>query len=196
MSRTFRIAAGFALVLAGCAFGPDLPDDPEPDPVAAMTGFSFVVDGELAGMPQPGVRQELADDMAFLADQGIELLVSLTERGTDPVEAQRHHITVLHLPVRDFTAPTLTQLELFTRAAHGAIDQGKAVGVHCGAGLGRTGTFLAAYFVTEGMTADDAIARVRALRPGSIETAAQEQVVHELAAGLTARSSGTPPAEL
>src|SRR5262245_5496046 len=104
-----------------------------------MTGFSFVVEGELAGMPRPGTRQALAADMDYLAEQGIELLVSLTEVGTDPVEAYRHHITVLHLPVRDFTAPSLQQLADFTRAAHAAIDQGKAVGVHCGAGLGRTG---------------------------------------------------------
>jgi len=49
----------------------------------------------------------------------------------------------------------------------------------CGAGLGRTGTLLAAYFVTQGDSADEAIARVRAGRPGSVETLQQEQAVHE-----------------
>ena len=53
------------------------------------------------------------------------------------------------------------------------------MGIHCGAGLGRTGTLLACYFVSKGMTAKNAVARVRRLRPGSIETAEQERAVEE-----------------
>ena len=60
----------------------------------------------------------------------------------------------------------------------------RAVGVHCGAGMGRTGTFLAAYLVSQGMTAHDAIAEVRRLRPGSIETPAQERAVAQYEASL------------
>ncbi|MEM2545970.1 MAG: hypothetical protein QXJ49_07265, partial [Nitrososphaerota archaeon] len=40
----------------------------------------------------------------------------------------------------------------------------------CAAGQGRTGTVLAAYLiVTEGLQPDEAIARVRSVRPGSVE---------------------------
>ena len=49
--------------------------------------------------------------------------------------------------------------------------------VHCGAGLGRTGTVLAAYLVSRGESAPAAIERVRAMRPGSVETPDQEQVI-------------------
>jgi atypical dual specificity phosphatase len=57
------------------------------------------------------------------------------------------------------------------------VSNGAAVAVHCGAGLGRTGTLVACYLVAGGLSAEDAIAKVRRLRPGSIETAEQEAAV-------------------
>jgi atypical dual specificity phosphatase len=189
--RTFSAAVAIA-TLIGCSYDPDVPDQ-DPPQVAAMNGFSWVINHTLAGMPRPGARSTLDQDLDFLADQNIDLLVSLTEDGTDPVAAARHGITVLHLPVRDFTAPSVAQLLEFTSAAETAIEGGRTVGVHCGAGLGRTGTFLAAFFVTTGMTADAAIAHVRMLRPGSIETEAQAEAVHALAASLGQDPPSAPP---
>jgi atypical dual specificity phosphatase len=51
------------------------------------------------------------------------------------------------------------------------------VAVQCLAGKGRTGTVLAAYFVRQGLTADEAIRKVRDLRPGSVEVAEQEEAI-------------------
>ena len=51
--------------------------------------------------------------------------------------------------------------------------------VHCFAGVGRTGTIIAAYLVSTGLSAPQAIARVRMERPFSIETSDQEAVVYE-----------------
>jgi atypical dual specificity phosphatase len=58
------------------------------------------------------------------------------------------------------------------------------VAVHCGAGLGRTGTVVAAYFVTRGMGPREAVAKVRDLRPGSVETAEQERAIEAYARRL------------
>lgn len=142
-----------------------------------MREFSWVVDGQLAGMPRPGSSGALDDDLAFLQARGISLLVSLTEQPVDPAAVAQHGLELIHLPVADFTAPTQSQLRTFVETASAAMAAGRPVGVHCGAGKGRTGTFLAAYFVAQGMTAPAAIAHVRALRPGSIETADQELAV-------------------
>jgi atypical dual specificity phosphatase len=85
----------------------------------------------------------------------------------------------IHVPVIDMTAPTVEQIEECLSAIQRAHEKNMGVGVHCGAGLGRTGTMLACYFVSKGMTAKNAIARVRRLRPGSIETEEQERAVEE-----------------
>ena len=58
-----------------------------------------------------------------------------------------------------------------------SLSNHRTVGVSCGAGLGRTGTILACYLVTQGYDADAAINQIRKNRPGSIETQEQEDAI-------------------
>ena len=81
------------------------------------------------------------------------------------------------MPVRDFTAPTLEQIAVAVAAIEQALTADGAVVVHCAAGIGRTGTLVACYLVSTGMTPDDAITRVRELRPGSLEVDEQVDAV-------------------
>ena len=139
--------------------------------------FSWVIPDRLAGMPRPGRDAPVDADAAFLAAQGVTLVVTLTE---EPLPAQpfaSRGIALRHLPVRDFTAPTADQLAAFVAEASAVIETGGRAAVHCAYGMGRTGTFLAAYLVHTGSSAREAIAEVRRLRPGSIETAEQEAAV-------------------
>jgi atypical dual specificity phosphatase len=189
-----------ALPAAACIEAPgpvtETPDPGAPDAGALepMRGFSWVSEARIAGMPQPGVRRALDQDLSFLEGQGIDLLITLTERPLDAEALGRHRIATLHIPVRDYTAPTMEQLDIYVAAVEAAMAEGKAVGTHCGAGLGRTGTFLAGLLGASGRDADTAIAEVRALRPGSIETRAQEEAVHDYARLLVDRDlhSGDP----
>ena len=61
-----------------------------------------------------------------------------------------------------------------------ALLAGQRVLVHCRGGLGRAGTVAARLLVELGVPAAEAIRRVRAARPGSIETIQQEQYVLDL----------------
>ena len=112
--------------------------------------------------------------LAALSGGGVRLLVNLHERPHEPARLRRHGLREVHLAVRDFAAPTPEQMEYGVDAIAGAVASGEAAAVHCGGGLGRTGTLLACYLVSsEGLGTEGAIGRVRATRPGSVETPAQ-----------------------
>ncbi len=116
--------------------------------------------------------------LAALSGQGVRLLVNLHERSHDPARLGRHSLREIHLPVKDFAAPSSRQIERAVDTILGTVAAGQAAAVHCRGGLGRTGTVLACYLASgEGLGAEEAIRHVRALRPGSVETAAQAAAV-------------------
>ena len=169
------------LVVAFCGCGePPKAETDDPETASRMqSGFSWVVEDKLCGMPLPGVEGDLPEDLAYLESQGIDLLVSLTADVPGAEQLQAYGIESLHIPIPDYHAPTMEQLDLFVSEVKARATADERVGVHCKAGLGRTGTFLAAYFVSEGMEATDAIAKIREIRPGSVETEAQEAAIAE-----------------
>jgi atypical dual specificity phosphatase len=153
--------------------------------------FSFVIDRVLAGMERPGTFSKLREDFEFLKTQKISAIVSLTENSLDTVYLVEFGFRYLHLPVADFTPPSVEQVDEFIAFQRKAEAEGLATMVHCGAGLGRTGTMLACALVDRGASAAAAIDRLRTLRPYSIETIEQEDCVR-LYADVVAkrRSSG------
>lgn len=173
------------LLLLACAERPPLEPLPPgfPEPVtedAVMWGFSWVDDRRLAAMPRPS-----PDDLHAIGAEGVELLVTLTEAALDPAALESAGLESLHLPIPDFHAPSMEQMLAFTEEVERRGGAGSPVGVHCLAGRGRSGTLAAVWFVHEGATAEEAILRIRELRPGSIETAEQEQAVFDYEAFLS-----------
>ena len=143
--------------------------------------FSFVIEGRLAGMARPGRSKPLQEDLIFLIAQGIGAIVSITERPLDEDVVRSFGLRYLHLPVQDYCAPTIQQIEEFL-AFLDAVEGDRAVVVHCFAGQGRTGTLLACALVSLGMSAEEAIRFVRAKRRPSIDTLIQEQAIFDFAA--------------
>ena len=134
-------------------------------------------------------ERDLAADVAAIREWGARAVVTLIEDhefemlGVQalPDAVRAAGLEWHHLPVEDVHAPSP---EFETRWVYAGarlrqrLRRGERVLVHCRGGLGRAGSVAARLLVEFGATPVDAISQVRAVRPGAIETAEQEQWVH------------------
>lgn len=110
----------------------------------------------------------LVDDAECLARTGRNLRQLYGKNGLE----------VIHLPIPDFSVPTQEALSAAINAAQAHGNAGKNIAVHCYAGFGRTGMFLACLArQVLGMSANEAIEWVRSYVPTAIEVPEQVDVV-------------------
>jgi atypical dual specificity phosphatase len=143
--------------------------------------FLWLRKGELAGCPRPGLFIELEYDLSALQRVGITVLVSLT---TQPVVADalaKYDIKGIAFPIQDMGVPSIEAAMAFCAQVEALIEQGKAVAMHCKAGMGRTGTMLVAQLIWEGETALDALETARSIEPRWVQSEAQVTFLEEFA---------------
>jgi len=138
--------------------------------------FSWLIPGKVAGHSAPAS----VEDLLYLKQRGIKALVRMAELNKAKISGTQIGglgFTDYQEPVPDFTAPERDQLDNIIAFMKASIAEGRPVGVSCGVGLGRTGVVLGCFLVSLGYKAQEAINEVRAKRPGSIETEAQEEAI-------------------
>ena len=165
--------------------------------------FRWIVPFFLSIMSTP--RHERDIDALASPHIGIRHVVTLTEE--EPLPENwffNKTISNTYLPIENYRAPTIEQVDLFFRLIN---DSTKIpLLIHCGGGKGRAGTMMACYLAIYGfqtpsaqewtqpfMSADEAIDKLRQLRPGSIETEEQERFVHMFVSTVWKRLSPLPP---
>ena len=140
-------------------------------------GFTWIDKPHVAALAHP----DSAADLKWLRRNGIDILISLTESPVRRDWVNEAGMIAVNVPVPDMEPPSDRQLDHLLETIRKANASRMGVAVHCGAGLGRTGTVLAAYLVASGLSPKDAVAKVRDLRPGSVETADQELAIEAFA---------------
>ncbi|MGI0005152.1 MAG: dual specificity protein phosphatase family protein [Nitrososphaera sp.] len=136
------------------------------------TNFGWVIEDKLAGSGLPVAKEEFD----WLLEHGVKSIVTVRESALPPAWTDK--IGYMHLQVDDYGAPELEEIDRAVDFIDGEINGGRPVMVHCAAGKGRTGVILASYLVKkEGLGARQSIDRIRSMRPGSIQSEAQEWAI-------------------
>jgi atypical dual specificity phosphatase len=140
--------------------------------------FSWIIKGELAGRARPDDEAQLR----WLKTVGIRAIVCLNrEHPLEEKQVTGLGFEYLFIPVRDFAAPKHEQMVEFVSFAREMIEQQRPVLVCCGAGIGRTGTMLAVYLVSQCASAEEALRKIEENRGIGVESYAQREAVFEYA---------------
>lgn len=150
----------------------------------------WAIPGVLAGMSVPFIHPQrfdtpgagldaFPDELPALWRAGIRAVVCLLNAPSAASVYSAAGFAFLLLPVADGAAPTAGQFQEFLAFVGAQRDQGHPVVVHCEAGIGRTGTFLAGFLIASGFTPEAAVAHVRSVRPGAVETMEQLRFLRE-----------------
>ena len=136
--------------------------------------------------------RDLGADLDAIRDWGAAAIVTLIEPKELTLlkverlgeEVVRRNMLWFHLPIVDVSIPDQRFEEKWDAAGEelrSILRNGSDVLVHCRGGLGRAGTIASRLLIELGMPPKTAIERVRAVRPGAIETRAQEEYVLAIA---------------
>ncbi|KNG94465.1 protein phosphatase [Pseudaestuariivita atlantica] len=150
-------------------------------------------EGAIALSPLPGRFGDYAADLACIRDWSPALVISMTtapemaSRGAARMDADLSEagIAWAGMPVPDFGAPRgESGWDAVSHRAHGVLDGGGRVLIHCFGGCGRSGMAALRLMVERGEDGPAALLRLRDARPCAVET--QDQLDWALAGAISA----------
>jgi protein-tyrosine phosphatase len=108
------------------------------------------------------------------SDEEIERLTGRDLRSIYKLEG----FEILYFPIPDFSTPEAGEFRDVVEQVLTRSKSGKGTAIHCHAGLGRTGMFVACLAkLGLDLSSDEAIHWVRKIIPGAVEVPDQEQLV-------------------
>ena len=139
----------------------------------------WVVLGKLAGVRKPTV-----EEIAQLKAMGVGAIVSVMDDPSNLDLYEQANLPYRWLPTRGGTAPSPEQLQELQAFLEQQNQIGNAVAVHCTSGNRRTGTMLAAYLISTGLSYDNAMQRIQTANPDAELRQAQTTFLQKLAGEL------------
>jgi protein-tyrosine phosphatase len=151
----------------------------------------------LAILARPRGGDWLAEEIASWRSQGIDVVVSLL----DPTETEElgldqeaelsaeSGLEFVTIPVADRGVPVSSDqfAKLVARLSE-SLSGGKAVGVHCRAGIGRSSILVATLLVASGMNPDEALNLIQSARGCAVpDTPEQRKWIERFAERLAAK---------
>lgn len=135
--------------------------------------------------------RDLYIDLDAIRTWGAAAVVTLVERDELELlrvshlgeEVARREMSWFHLPIVDVSIPDAffeSSWQLAGKQLRAILRGGADIVVHCRGGLGRAGMIAARLLIELGVTPKSAVADVRRVRLGAIETMAQERFVLSL----------------
>lgn len=144
-------------------------------------GFLWLLKGQLAGTPRPGIINEIDDDLGALSRVGVTHLITLTQTPPDAEKYLEFGIGNSWFPVPDMYPPAMPQAFNICRRISELLHSNEIIAVHCKAGLGRTGTVLAMHLIWSGTHSVESLEQVRNICPRWIQSDEQVQFLTEFA---------------
>jgi protein-tyrosine phosphatase len=129
--------------------------------------------GRLAIMPRPRAGEWLAGEIIGWQAEGIDTIVSLlevteiSELGLErEAELSREHgMAFISFPIPDRGLPaSLRDAKTLAQAIASQVREGKAIAIHCRAGIGRSSLIAAGVLIYSGLSADDALRLITVAR--------------------------------
>jgi protein-tyrosine phosphatase len=151
-----------------------------------MHHIFWLIPGKLAGRPGPNQEPWNAEE---LQRGGIGAVLSVNAGIlVNPEDFLSRGMTYARIPFSDKAPPMPGDLEICLTALPRAYDfvseeilAGKAALVHCTSGKDRTGLLMAYYLIrTTGVSVDEAIRQVRAIRPIALSAEGWEEFAREI----------------
>lgn len=140
--------------------------------------------GNLAIMPAPRALERIEETVLRWKEDGIDTVVSLLERsempGLEKAETDlcaEFGLEFLSFPIRDKNVPpSLERFASLARDVAEKVERGRAVAIHCRAGIGRSTTLAACVLICLNVNAEVALDMIAEARGVEVpETEAQRQ---------------------
>ena len=145
----------------------------------------------LSVLPRPRGGDYVEDEIRSLRDQGIDVLVSLLTTdevaelglGGEEEACKKHSVRFISFPIEDRSLPRdADATAILVQILRDSLEQGKRVGIHCRAGIGRSAMVAAAVLVELGFSPDAAFERISTARGCEVpDTSEQRKWVEQFA---------------